>query len=695
MAEYIVGIERDITPPWYLGKQPFKDLSSAFPGTGDKFSHIDLLDGHWPEEPTSDLDASQLEALRRILTKELAIVQGPPGTGKTYVSVLALKVLLQNKRPDDAPVIVAAHTNHALDQLLRHIAEFESNFIRLGSMTLDQEIIQPRTLFKVKEGTKLGVLQGGMKGPALGRMRRLVKEMQELVKPLTVGEPFTEELFKAYGVLTHQQCELLVKGANSWVDLTLPDSVTAAISKWAGDELVQADRRTMPESFGFDYEEMDLEFEQLKELEAEAKLSNDDEFEGLRGEQVRFDEPLTGRWRLGRSNEELETLLKNADLWDIPIDLRGPLYRHMQQRVKQQMVQKMRGLAKEYDKQSKNLKIGKWEYDTNFLQASNIIGCTTTGLSKYRGLLDSLKPKVVLIEEAAETLEAYVTAACFTTLEHLVLVGDHQQLRGHCNEPELEGKPFFLDVSMFERLVRNQVEFTQLTRQRRMHPEIRRGLMPIYPNLEDHPSVFLRDAVPGMGDIRSFLFCHDWREDHDDLMSKINRREAVMVVGFYNYLVTNGVKTKDITVLTFYNGQRKLIMRGLRMHPNLQGERFKVVTVDSYQGEENGIVLLSLARSNDKKNIGFLSVANRICVALSRAQRGFYLFGNARMICKESVLWFKLLQAMAENPRRVGFHLPLTCQTHGIKTYAKGTFDALDDQSSAVADRRDRPRSLQ
>ncbi|KAL8901018.1 MAG: hypothetical protein Q9207_005411 [Kuettlingeria erythrocarpa] len=670
LAEHIVGVKREISAPWYLERQPFKDLSPVSSSKDERYRHIDIVNGQWPDASKTQLDASQLAALRRILTKELAIVQGPPGTGKTHVSVLALKVLVQNKRQADPPIIVSAHTNHALDQLLRHIAEFEPNFIRLGGMTLDKEIIEPRKLFNVKQATKFGIVPGGMKGQAMGAMRRLVKEMQEMLKPLTEGASFDEEVFNAYGVLTEQQCKLLVKGAEQWVDLTLPEGVTAAISKWAGDELIQADRRTMPEDFGFEYEEMDLEFEQLKELEAEGKLSSEEETEGLKGERIRFDEPFTGPEKAGKSNDYFESLLKVADLWQVAAGLRGPLYLYMQQKVKKAMLEKMRALAKAYAKHSKDLKIGKWEYDTNFLQASNIIGCTTTGLSKYRGLLDSLKPKIVLIEEAAETLEAYVTAACFTTLEHLILVGDHQQLRGHCNEKELEGNPFFLDVSMFERLVRNQVGFTQLTRQRRMHPEIRRALMPIYPKLEDHTDVLSREPVPGMGDVRTYLYSHEWHEAHDDLMSKINRREAIMVVGFFNYLVNNGLKPKEITVLTFYNGQRKLILRGLRLHPNLQGEVFKVVTVDSYQGEENGVVLLSLARSNKQNNIGFLSVANRVCVAMSRAQRGFYIFGNARMLCKESVLWFSLVEVMASNPRRIGFQLPLRCQKHGTVTYA-------------------------
>lgn len=596
--------------------------------------------------------------------------------GKTHVSVVALKVLLENKRDDDPPILVAAHTNHALDQLLRHIAPIESKFIRLGSMTSDHEIIKPRTLYEVKQATKLGVVSGGLRGPALAGMRTLIKEMQAILKPLTEGKPLDEEVLKAHKILTEDQCKSLLKGAEKWVDTSLPDSVTAAMHKWAGEELIEANRRTQAEDYGFDYEEIDLEYEQLKELEAEGKVgSGDDDNELLRGERVIFSEPWTGREQVGRSKDNWDSLLKKTnDLWQIGPESRGPLYRYMQQRLKEIMTGKMRRLMTVYERRVTELKIGKWEVDTNYLKESNIIGCTLTGISKYRALLHSLQPKIVLIEEAAETLEAQITAACFDSLEHLILVGDHQQLRGQCNEKELQGKPWYLDVSMFERLVHNHVGFTQLSRQRRMHPEIRRGLMPIYPNLEDHPSVALRPTVPGMGLLHTYFFSHDWPEDTDDLMSKVNRTEADMVVNFFNYLIKNGAKTRDITVLTFYNGQRKLILSNLRRHANLQGEVFKVVTVDSYQGEENGIVLLSLVRSNGDNQIGFLSVANRVCVALSRAQQGFYIFGDAGLLSKQSRLWFKVIKAMSENPRRVGLVLPLTCQNHQITTYAKGMF---------------------
>lgn len=238
---------------------------------------------------------------------------------------------------------------------------------------------------------------------------------------------------------------------------------------------------------------------------------------------------------------------------------------------------------------------------------------------------------------------------------------------------ELEGAPFHLGVSMFERLVNNNVEFSTLTCQRRMIPEIRKILSPLYDNLVDHPSVLDRAPVPGMGDVRSYFFTHSWPESTDDYSSRCNYMEASMIVGFFTYLVLNGVKPADITILTFYNGQRKVIMKLLKSQAYLEGLFFNVKTVDAYQGEENVVVLLSLVRSNDGQNVGFLSVENRVCVALSRAQRGLYIFGNARNLCKASSLWWKVVRLMAEQPRRLGAKFPITCEPHQHKLWIQGT----------------------
>ena len=187
-----------------------------------------------------------------------------------------------------------------------------------------------------------------------------------------------------------------------------------------------------------------------------------------------------------------------------------------------------------------------------------VIGCTTTGLSKYRGLLAALQPRTLLIEEAAETLEGTVIAGMFDSLEHLILVGDHQQLQAHTQVQVLEQAPYNLSVSMFERLVKNSMGYTMLNKQRRMIPEVRKLLCiepePFYKNLHDHPSVLdrvkNRPPIPGMGGKNAYFFSHNWPEARNPDGSWYNIDEAEMIAGFFNYLVLNGTQAEKITVLT-------------------------------------------------------------------------------------------------------------------------------------------------
>jgi helicase required for RNAi-mediated heterochromatin assembly 1 len=428
---------------------------------------------------------------------------------------------------------------------------------------------------------------------------------------------------------------------------------------------------------------IDFETEQLEELEAEA-VAQEDDIEALQGEEILLCENHVGKGGSRITVPEIQELLRTTDdLTTIPTMDRGAIYNYFKREVKARIIPEVRKLAKQYEKAVQQRKVGFWEEDVRILSEQRIIGCTTTGLSKYRALISALRPRTILVEEAAETMEAPVTAACVPSLEHLVLVGDHQQLRPHTQVNAFEDEPYYLNLSLFERLVRNHVTYSTLTRQRRMIPEIRRLLAPIYnETLRDHDSVkdtANRPPVEGMGGNNSFFVCHDWPEDHDANKSSYNEHEAKMIVGFVDYVVLNGADPCNITLLTFYNGQRKRLQRGLHHHRNGSSMRgVKIVTVDGYQGEENDIVILSLVRSNRHHNIGFLSSDNRACVALSRAKRGFYIFGNAELLACESWVWAQVVNIMYRDSkvkvvsgqkRRVGYNLPLQCVTHGRKVW--------------------------
>ncbi|KAF7507153.1 hypothetical protein GJ744_010835 [Endocarpon pusillum] len=669
LAEHICGLKTDLHPPQYVQKRPGIDLSSALSTADQKQAtkKLNILD-NWPAAPQNVLDESQWAALRQMLTTRLSIVQGPPGTGKTHVSVFGLRVLLENKAPNDPPIIVTAQTNHALDQILRHISNFDDNYIRLGCRSKNTEV-KKHTLYEARKKANVPPPLGSFYGRATKGQSDLAKAMLEIIAPLVkdgAAHPLAPDVLRDLGIITSVQAESLIAGASQWVSSSFGQAQDP-MSIWLDKQLIPFEVPYEQNMFGFEEEEKDEEYEQLKELEAEHGVDDDEDFEFLRGPFRIIEDSFTCRVTPSQRAGAEAQLAKHSDLWDIPERARGGVYRLFQDRAKAAMLKRFRGLAPRYAAVSQDLQIGKWERDAVLLQKCNVIGMTTTGFSKYRPLVASLKPRIVLIEEAAEVLEGPVTAVCVESLEHLILVGDHQQLQGHCNVQQLE-EEFHLNISMFERLVRNNVPFRTLTRQRRMDPEIRRALAPIYPNLEDHPSVLGRPPVPGMGDVRSFFFDHNWSEGNDSMLSKYNEQEADFIVGFFVYLVRGGlVPPHAITVLTFYNGQRKLILKLLKKQPFLAGEYLSVNTVDSYQGEENSIVLLSLVRSNEQGKIGFLEVANRVCVAMSRARLGFYIFGNATQLARDH-LWNQIISIMSKNPNRVGGHFPVQCLNHNRKS---------------------------
>lgn len=666
-------MERNFEPPEYIEERPILDLHPGL-ARSEEEGKVDILEA-WPRSPTGDLDATQWAALEQILTKKLSIIQGPPGTGKTFVSVVALRILLSNMKEGDPPIFIAAQTNHALDQLLTHISSFETNYIRLGARSGDPEI-KKRTLFAVRQREPAVTIQGSVFGSARKRYQNFIAIISELLQPFTQEDgssPLPSSLFLKHETLTREQYESLEQGASGWVRPGTEDEDIDPIVAWIGDEGKEFHVKYMKESFGFSEDEVDLEYEQLKELEAEQGLDGD-EYDGLRGQYTAIHDGFRGRGVGSISEAAALDYLKCFDMWKIPPKARGAVYNALRKLTKEKILSKFRTLLALYNANCEDLQIGKWERDYTILRNAKVIGMTATGLSKYRALLSSLNPRTVLIEEAAEAIEAPISVSCFNSLQQLVLVGDHKQLRGHCSVQDLGGEPFYLDVSMFERLVQNEMKYVTLRRQRRMAPEIRRLLGPIYGELQDHPSVEERPEVPGMENCRLFFFNHNWPENSDSLSSKFNEMEAQMVAGFFVHLVLNGVSPNNITVLTFYNGQRKRLLRLLRGHRDLQGCYIKVATVDSYQGEENDVVILSLVRSGEKK-IGFLATENRVCVALSRAKQGFYIFGNVHALKSVSDLWFRVISIMGEDEgesRRIGSALPLKCSTHGRKMLISG-----------------------
>uniref|UniRef100_A0AAV2M8G8 ribonuclease H n=1 Tax=Knipowitschia caucasica TaxID=637954 RepID=A0AAV2M8G8_KNICA len=304
--------------------------------------------------------------------------------------------------------------------------------------------------------------------------------------------------------------------------------------------------------------------------------------------------------------------------------------------------------------------LGPWAAEARSAeQIDKVIGMTTTGAAKFRHTLQQVRPSLVIVEEAAEVLEAHTITTLSSACQHLILIGDHQQLRPSASVFEL-AKNFNMEISMFERLVNMQLPFVRLNYQHRMRPDIARLLTPhVYSELENHPSVLDYDNIKGLN-ANLFFVEHTYPEEElQDGKSHQNEHEAQFVVNLCRYLILQEYKPEQITILTTYTGQLFCLRK---LMPASLFSGVKVHVVDKYQGEENDIVLLSLVRSNKQGRVGFLNIPNRVCVALSRAKKGLYCIGNSEMLGQVK-LWSKIFHTLREKDQ-LGTALTLCCQNH-------------------------------
>ena len=353
------------------------------------------------------------------------------------------------------------------------------------------------------------------------------------------------------------------------------------------------------------------------------------------------------------------------DVFKLSKSDRWRLYDYWRGQYVEKLCNQLRVRFEAYLVQCREYKTATQEEDFNVLEKVDLIGMTTTGAAKYQHIIQRVKPKIVVVEEAAEVMECHIVSCLTAATQQLILIGDHKQLRPNPNEYYL-ARDYNLDISLFERLIRVGIPHATLQIQHRMRPEIAGLVCPfIYPTLLNHDSVLQYDDVRGVT-TNMYFFDHQYPEaENDDLRSHSNVEEAKLVVGLCDYFLKQGYSPSQITVLTTYTGQ---LLKLKPLMPKIKFEGVRITAVDNFQGEENDIIILSLVRSNDNGRVGFLKIENRICVALSRAKKGFYCFGNFTLLRDSCDTWRNILQYL-ESKQKLGSSLVLCCSNHpDVKT---------------------------
>lgn len=371
-----------------------------------------------------------------------------------------------------------------------------------------------------------------------------------------------------------------------------------------------------------------------------------------------------------------------------------------------------------------NLRRERAEANSAVLKQATLIGGTVVGAAKRLMALRAAEPFAVIVEEACEVMEPTLIAVlAVDSVQKMELIGDHRQLPAFINHNwyNFEITVPKIKKSLFERLIDCSEKSkgatsicTVLDVQRRMRSYISDITRHHYSDkvvIQDHE----KTSTQRIGDRlekdekKNFSHClSNWTHKGMDVpgivnnlffwnlknngeskpvagLSACNETEALAVASLTRYLQFCGVPDSSISIITPYQGQRRMLIKTLRnvgcmAKPNYSNtshstetSKLTVSTVDRYQGDENDIVILSLVRT--KPGNRFVSLVNRFIVATSRARIGFYVIGSvgavshgAKEVSRQDLKhWDSFLDMMASSDASdslVSEVLPICCPIH-------------------------------
>ncbi|KAG8908691.1 hypothetical protein FRC01_007295 [Tulasnella sp. 417] len=544
----------------------------------------------------SRLDPSQVDAMISALTSEVSLIQGPPGTGKSFTGVELLRVLISN---DIKPVLLIAFTNHALDNILTHVLDkgLTENIVRLGSRSTDESLAKYTLENKSSKADRSAGRQYGKMKDAQEKMSRLMFRVASYLPEEEDLRPYLQQYFPQYHASLYRPpgwISRLIDDSMDWqmvlkrgsrrktpVDVWKtgediafitppPDS---AVSDSQGPKDLGKQRKGATR--GFDLLPKEGDEDPSTEEEEEPKPPS--WLETMTDFFEKFD--ISSIPEIPSSNRPLYELLNTSEVWSMSMEERQALLAHWADQARECAREPQKA---EFEKLKRDHADARSAWSDIMDQAkqkelskADLIGCTTNGAAKLTSLLQSVGPKVLLVEEAGQVLEAHILASLVPSIEHLILIGDPLQLRPTIANYQLSmenprtGKVFRFDQSLMERLSGMGLPMAQLDVQRRMRPRIadlvRRTL---YPALKDHDLVQATPPIRGMAQDVFFLD-HRHAEDGggEESVSKTNTYEAEMIKDLVLYFLRQGKYTKagDIVVLCAYLGQlakvRKLLSR--------------------------------------------------------------------------------------------------------------------------------------
>lgn len=380
-----------------------------------------------------------------------------------------------------------------------------------------------------------------------------------------------------------------------------------------------------------------------------------------------------------------------------------------------------RSLRAEQKELRKELRIREREAVKRLLANMDVVLATISGAgARVLDIAEDAMPfDVVVIDEAAQALEA----ACWVPLlraRKAVLAGDPFQLAATVKSATAEKRG--LKESILDRIFATSSLkscITMLCTQYRMNnvisnwssKEFYEAKLIADSTVAEHRVVDLESCKEKVDDdqnlVNPFIVIDtaggDCEEDElsDDVVqdantnpssiktaSRSNRGEAEIVARVVNEFITCGLYRREVAVISPYSGQVELLRRLL--WPK-HGKTLEIATVDSFQGREKEVVCMSLVRSNEQGEVGFLRDNRRLNVAITRARRCVVIVCDS-----ETVSTQPLLLRMIEYAENFGHYRSAVTDFPdivGTVSLQRRPNEAIEAEHRSTAKKKRRPKS--
>lgn len=286
---------------------------------------------------------------------------------------------------------------------------------------------------------------------------------------------------------------------------------------------------------------------------------------------------------------------------------------------------------RELRKEARELRKWAMELEDRLIEeivlGSQVITTTLIGVSNR--ILNDLHFKTVIIDEASQALEPECWNAILKA-DRVILAGDHKQLPPTVKSSE--AIKLGLETTILDIMTDNIMYSTMLNEQYRMnhkilgfsnekyyknqlisHPEVSQRTI-----RNDHlPLVFIDTAGCGFEEVINVE--HRSYANHGEFF--IIREH--LLANRENFLGIN------IGIISPYSEQVRYIRNQISDDIDLKTMEIEVNSIDGFQGQEKELIYITLVRSNETSEIGFLKDERRLNVAMTRAQKKLVIVGDS------------------------------------------------------------------